>query len=810
MPLRGFAAVVNHSAAALLRDIQQKRTWKRTPAADQFLASLSSAVLETKPPLELSVHEGKPFGPVCVSLYLTEACNLRCVYCYAQGGANRNPKTISLEAAQAGIDFVAQNAANRGEPAFVVNFHGAGEPTVAWTRIQQLVAYANATAQRLGLGVSFSTCTNGVMSEDCAEWLSRHTHAATVSLDGLPIHQDRLRPKADGTGSFDDVARTLRCFRKNDFYYSIRATITRENVSSMAEMARFLASEFRPAELHFDPAFFAGRCCSTGCRLSDDETYAIEFMRASDAAAAIGCPLSFSVLSFNALKTYYCCSVSDGFTVTHDGCVTACFDAYHPSHPQADLFVYGRYDIVGHRFVFDEAKLARLRRRHIHNLPECANCFCKYGCAGDCPLDGLRRGVPLERAEGRCALTQSIARYRLAKLAFPSGSQMPRAFSSDVCRDHSVGAYAGPPCNDPPLLLHVVNFAVRECSYMKPPQDGELAQRFVASGNTAYRELDFDKALRHYDQALELDRNQPEVHNNRGLCLHKMGKVTEAVASLRHALALAPGRAEYHLNLGKVLAASLNWRESLDEFERALACSPGLTAALCNKAWVLLEIGDIPEAISLLQDLVHRVPDNPQVQLLADLVRQAGGIFSTGNRTTAAVADQHPQRWLVHLNQCLAQGGADDLAPEIRHLMESAMRAFSRERHDEVRTHLDLLEACAPDHPVPYYLSAMCRLAQGQEKEANRAMSKASRSMPRIRFLNAAPGIRVSLNDEPIASPAEHALLPGWHEVFLGEHSSAARPRRIFLKPREILTIDALKEQTNTTPDQRELDSAKG
>jgi len=55
------------------------------------------------PNLSLSVPEDEAFCPTCVSLYLTDACNLACTYCYAHGGRNRIPCKIPLDAARAAI-----------------------------------------------------------------------------------------------------------------------------------------------------------------------------------------------------------------------------------------------------------------------------------------------------------------------------------------------------------------------------------------------------------------------------------------------------------------------------------------------------------------------------------------------------------------------------------------------------------------------------------------------------------------------------------------------------------------------------------
>ena len=175
-PLKGVVARINRATAALLRQLQAHADIELAEADRQVLDSLTAVgVINGPPDRRLTVHEPGNFAPTHVTLFLTDACNLRCIYCYARGGDNPRPVTIPLEAAQAGIDFVADHARRLGQPAFSVGFHGAGEPTVAWTKYTALIDYARRKADESGLRVSCSTCTNGIVSEERAA-VDRHTH----------------------------------------------------------------------------------------------------------------------------------------------------------------------------------------------------------------------------------------------------------------------------------------------------------------------------------------------------------------------------------------------------------------------------------------------------------------------------------------------------------------------------------------------------------------------------------------------------------------------------------------------------------
>ena len=423
-PLKGVVAGINESTAALLQAIQREEDFELADEELRVLAGLGSVgVLNGPPDARLTVHEDAEFSPEHVTIFLTDACNLRCIYCYARGGSNPCPVKIPLDAAKAGIDLVAESAVRKGRKAFSVGFHGAGEPTAAWRELVELVRYTRRRADRAGLDASITTCTNGAMKPGQARWLAENADAATVSYDGLSRHQDRQRPRPNGEGSSAEVERTMRAFDDLGFFYGVRATITRESVHDMAEMVEFLDDNFGAGDLQFDPLIPGGRCQETGCEGASDGDYVAEYIRAYETARERKRMVGFSCLSFTALKAFYCCAAADGFTVTHEGHVTACFEACGLDRPFGKMFVYGRYDPDKGGFDLDMRKLGKLRKRHVYNMSFCRDCFCKYMCAGDCVMHALKMGYGFWQG-ARCEVTQAIGKHRLATVVRESTPEM--------------------------------------------------------------------------------------------------------------------------------------------------------------------------------------------------------------------------------------------------------------------------------------------------------------------------------------------------------------------------------------------------
>ena len=305
-PLLGVVARTNRAGVNLLRRLHHTPDMLPTSAEADFLVKLAQLGLtHSAEGIKLSRPDEEPFVPRCGSLFLTDACNLRCIYCYASGGDAPNPTVLDFEAGAEGIKYVARLVKQNGEEEFGITFHGAGEPTMAWDLLERLTNYARQVGEQNNLRVSIATCTNGVMIAEHARWLTRHTDGAAVSLDGDAASQDMSRPFRSGAGSFDHVARTLDIFKEEGFNHMIRATITAGNVRRMSGMVDMMADRFSPTQLRFVPVLVSGRCLESNCGAVDPDTFAEEFMCAYDRALLRGVELGFSSLSINSLRTYY-------------------------------------------------------------------------------------------------------------------------------------------------------------------------------------------------------------------------------------------------------------------------------------------------------------------------------------------------------------------------------------------------------------------------------------------------------------------------------------------------------------------------
>jgi len=361
------------------------------------------------------------FKPCEVTLFPTNRCNLRCVYCYTEGGEGGALReelvTLDRAAGRAAIDLVAKNAqeqnAATGHPRnFLVSFHGNGEPFSAFDTVRELCFYATDVAERIGFPVVLNAATNGVLTDEQLDFLIAYMTNVNISFDGLPDIQDAQRPRADGAGTFAALDRTLRRLDASTVEYGIRTTVTAGIVDRLPEIAAFVAARYpRCTQLHLEPVWACGRCRSTHEEPPDATRFVARYLEAADLLTAKGSPmrLVFSGARKELVCDAFCKANVGSFTVTPAGDVTACYEVSYRSDPRADRYLFGHYDAVAGAYVFDEDKLAALHELTVHNMPFCERCFCKWHCAGDCSAKVIGTGKPQDnQGSERCEITRRL------------------------------------------------------------------------------------------------------------------------------------------------------------------------------------------------------------------------------------------------------------------------------------------------------------------------------------------------------------------------------------------------------------------
>jgi uncharacterized protein len=329
----------------------------------------------------------REFCPTAVTLLPTYDCNLRCQYCYANAGIDARC-TMQPEVAFAAADLIIANAMKLGEKRISFSFHGGGEPLLQNNRslVMSSVEYARARAKEHDLKVSVSAVTNGMIAGDYLGWIIDNFNNLNISMDGPEDVQNAQRPTAGDGGSFERVKRTIDRLEERGFKYSLRATITEKSVDRMEEILQYFAENMKGSKsYHLEPLFECGRCETTDAHAPAPGTFLERMVNTKTIAEKLGVEIYYSGGKMDSCTDRFCGACGSNFFVTPTGHVTTCLEACRPSEIGSKPFIVGEYDASKQAFVFDQGKISALQRRTIDNIPYCADCFCKYSCAGDCP-----------------------------------------------------------------------------------------------------------------------------------------------------------------------------------------------------------------------------------------------------------------------------------------------------------------------------------------------------------------------------------------------------------------------------------------
>ncbi|MBN1201614.1 MAG: radical SAM protein [Anaerolineae bacterium] len=318
------------------------------------------------------------YRPTTAVLLMTNRCNLRCTYCYANAGVLK-PEDLSLELAQTVIDQVCQNAIERSRPHFDMCFHGGGEPTQAWTVMKEATAYARSKE----LPCKISVVSNGVWSSQQRDWVLNNLDNVTISLDGSPETQDHQRPLASGEGSSRYVMETVAALDAARLPYGLRMTATAPWRGVFPEDVRYLCEHTGCRSIQVEPAFNIRRGEHQESTRKQGEAFVDAFMEAYEIAVQAGRNLVYSGARPWLLTQTFCSAAYEGLIVNAAGHLVTCYEIASDDHLLSDLSTVGQ--VVDSRIEIDDAARDRLLSMLDSRKPTvCRDCFCRWHCAGDC------------------------------------------------------------------------------------------------------------------------------------------------------------------------------------------------------------------------------------------------------------------------------------------------------------------------------------------------------------------------------------------------------------------------------------------
>jgi uncharacterized protein len=349
-----------------------------------------------------------------LTLIVTSDCNLRCRYCFAEGGDR--PQHMSSAAATALIDGVLERTER---PRVKISFFG-GEPTLNMPLIREVVGHVERQAPRFGKRCFFYITTNGLVSPGPLQFMMDHEFTFVVSCDGAAAYQDSLRPRADGGPSSGKVEETLRFLRERDASFKVRSTISQHNAAAMSDNVRYFA-RLGVRTVHFEPVTHAGRGCGREAilRKADPGEFVRSFVRALDTAREVGVEIiSASFMNFLAPARKFCDAMAGSRLIgSYQGDVSLCVEVQNGCHPYSPHAIVGHVAPEGGRLRMDEPRYAAELAAETDPLnPDCTECFTRYCCGGGCPVKNYYATGCGKVDPYRCRLNRELMADVLARI----------------------------------------------------------------------------------------------------------------------------------------------------------------------------------------------------------------------------------------------------------------------------------------------------------------------------------------------------------------------------------------------------------
>lgn len=172
-----------------------------------------------------------------ITFGVTESCDLRCRYCYMTG--KNNNSRMSFETAKKAVDFLLaeENGYFKDKDSVIWDFIG-GEPFLEIELIDKICDYIKLETYKRKHkwfdSYRFSFSTNGLTYDtpEVQRYIEKNKYHVSVgiSVDGNMAKHDAQRVKADGTGSFNDVARVVPLWIKQFPNAMTKATFAHDDL----------------------------------------------------------------------------------------------------------------------------------------------------------------------------------------------------------------------------------------------------------------------------------------------------------------------------------------------------------------------------------------------------------------------------------------------------------------------------------------------------------------------------------------------------------------------------------------------------
>lgn len=167
-------------------------------------------------------------------------CNFKCWYCYE----NHKSGSLMSSSTKDSVVRLVENIVSDypGLKRFNLSFFG-GEPLIGFHKIARpLIVSIREICQRKQIDMHIHFTSNGYLLNDAMlEFFNEYKSSFQITLDGHRPFHDKVRKKADGSGSYDVILKNIKALADRENQVLVRVNYTKENIGSIKDIADDLA-----------------------------------------------------------------------------------------------------------------------------------------------------------------------------------------------------------------------------------------------------------------------------------------------------------------------------------------------------------------------------------------------------------------------------------------------------------------------------------------------------------------------------------------------------------------------------------------
>lgn len=325
-----------------------------------------------------------------IALFVAQECNMRCVYCYGEGGEYAAKGMMSDETAFRAVDWLMDNSKSLEK--VNISFFG-GEPLLNFPLVKKVVEYAKTKASERNKEITFGITTNAsLLTDEIIGFIRDEKIYPLVSFDGPPAVQNRQRPFKDGSGSYDAVYGNIQKLLGVSPKLLARGTVYGDTDPCEIKEGMKRAGLKACYVIKASPVILAGENGKAAKNAADEEIssrmtafqekeFDVFLKSVKDRSMEMNRAGHMLRPIITGEKRYFGCGIGRGMVgISISGDIYPC-----------------------HRFAGqDDAKMGNIadykaegpndyHRSIVNNLPKCSVCWAKYFCGGGCFYDNKSR-----------------------------------------------------------------------------------------------------------------------------------------------------------------------------------------------------------------------------------------------------------------------------------------------------------------------------------------------------------------------------------------------------------------------------------